>query len=151
MRSCQTYAELESFILSVDVEYKKAMKSTVQKFNKRKHTSDVVAEKSRHVDSPKNHLCVITLADGNCCTHSLSIAGFGDESKHIQIRAKTVIECVINKEKYLNHKYLSQGAVQVNEDVTLPEIYSMFSGQNAAGLSDNIVESVYEKEILSLR
>ena len=26
----------------------------------------------------------------------------------------------------------------------------MFSGQNAAGLSDNIVESVYEKEIMSL-
>ena len=70
--------------------------------------------------------------------------------KHIQIRAKIVIESVINKEKYLNHEYLSQGVVQVNEDVTLPEIYSMFSGQNTAGLSDNIVESVYEKEILSL-
>ena len=87
---------------------------------------------------------------GNCCTRSLSIAGFGDKSKHIQIRAKIVIESVINKEKYLNHEYLSQGAVQIHEDVMLPEMYSMFSSQNAAGLSDNIVESVYEKEILSL-
>ena len=71
-------------------------------------------------------------------------------SKHIEIRAKIVIESVINKEKYLNHEYLSQGAVEVREDVTLPEIFTMFSGQNAAGLSDNIVESVYEKEIMSL-
>ena len=81
MTSRQTYAELESFILSLDVEYKKVMKCTVQKFKKKKHTSDVIAEKLRHADAPKNHLSVITLADGNCCTHSLSIVGFGDDSK----------------------------------------------------------------------
>ena len=117
---------------------------------KKKHKLDVIAETSKHTDSPQNHSPVLTLGDVNCSPHSLSNAGFGDDSKHIEIRAKIVIESVFNKEKYLNHEYLSQGAVEVCEDVTLPEIFTMFSGQNAAGLSDNIVENVYEKEIMSL-
>ena len=150
LESFQTYVELESYILSLEVEHTKPMKCSVQKFKGKKHKLDVIAEISKHTDSPQNHSPVLTLGDGNCCPHSLSIAGFGDDSKHIQIRAKIVIESVINKEKYLNHEYLSQGAVEVCEDVTLPEIFTRFSGQNAAGLSDNIVESVYKKEIMSL-
>ena len=109
----------------------------------------MIAEISKHTDSSQNHSPVLTLGDGNFCPCSLSIAGFGDDLKHIEIRAKIVIENVIIKEKYLNHKYLSQGAVEVRKDVTLPEIFTKMQ-QNAAGMSDNIVESVYEKEIMSL-
>ena len=148
--SFQTYVKLESYILSLEVEHTKLMKCIVQKFKGKKHKLDVIAEISKHTDSPQNHSPVLTLGDGNYCPCSLSIAGFGDNLKHIEIRAKIVIESVINKEKYINRKYLSQGALEVREDVTLPEIFTMFSGQNAAGLSDNIVESVYEKEIMSL-
>ena len=70
--------------------------------------------------------------------------------QHIEIQAKIVIESVLNKDKYLNHEYLAQSTVEVRTDVTLPEIFAMFSGQNAAGLSDNIIETVYEKEVISL-
>ena len=132
VKSCQfwscskTYSELESYILSLYPEHTKAIKCTAQKFKKMRHTLELIAEKLKHTDAPKTHLSVITLGDGNCCAYSLNITGFGNDSKHIQIRTKIVIENVINKEKYQNHKYRSQGAVQVWKDVTLPEIYSMF-------------------------
>ena len=90
--------------------------------------------KCPNTDSPQNHSPVLTLGDGNCCPRSLSIAGFGDDSKHIEIRVKIVIESVINKENYLNQEYLSQGAVEVREDVTLPEIFTMFFGSKCSRL-----------------
>ena len=93
----QTYSELESYILSLYPEHTKAIKCTVQKFKKMRHTLELIAEKLKHTDVPKTHLSVITLGDGNCCAYSLNITGFGNDSKHIQIRTKIVIENVINK------------------------------------------------------
>ena len=62
----------------------------------------------------------------------------------MQIRANIIIESVIKKEKYLNQDYLAEGLSVVHQDVTLPEVYAMFFGQNAAGLSENVIETVYE-------
>ena len=61
-----------------------------------------------------------------------------------------MIESVVNKLRYLDHGYLSSGFQNIPQDVTLPEIYAMFSGQNSAGLSDNVVETVYEREVMSI-
>ena len=141
--SFSTYSDLETYVLSLNEEYTKAVKYVVQKFRKCRHRVDIVAKKSMHTDSPANVVPVVTIGDGNCCPRSLSIAAFGDDSRQLELRAKIILESVVNKEKYLNQDYLAEGLSVVHDDVTLPEVYAMFSGQNAAGLSENVIETVY--------
>ena len=150
LNSFSTYTQLENYVFSLDENYTNSMKCAIQRFRKCRHRIDGVAQKSLHVDAPENVLPVVTIGDGNCCPRSLSIAAFGDDSRHIEMRAKIVVESVLNKERYLSHEYLAQGATGVREDVTFPEVYAMFSGQNAAGLSENIIETVYEHEIMGI-
>ena len=59
------------------------------------------------------------------------------------MRAKMVVESILNKERYLSHEYFAQGATELCKNVTFPEVYVMFSGQNAAGVSENIMEKVF--------
>ena len=66
------------------------------------------------------------------------------------MRVKIILFSVLRKDKLLSHDYLSQGVFNLRQDITLPELYAMFSGQNPAGLSDNVVETVFEREIMSL-
>ena len=148
--SFSTYSDLETYVLSLNEKYSKAVKCAVQKFRKCRHRVDIVAKKSMHTDSPANVVPVVTIGDGNCCPRSLSIAAFGDDSRQLELRAKIILESVINKEKYLNQDYLAEGLSVVRDDVTLPEVYAMFSGQNAAGLSENVIETVYEKEVMGI-
>ena len=150
LNSFRTYNQLERYVFSLNEDYTNSMKCTIQRFRKCRHHVDFVAKMSLHVDAPENVLPVLTIGDGNCCPRSLSIAAFGDDSRHIEMRAKIVVESVLHKERYLSHEYLAQGASAVREDVTFPEVYAMFSGQNAAGLSENIIETVYEQEIMGL-
>ena len=74
----------------------------------------------------------------------------GDVSRTYKMRIQIILFSVLHKDKLLSHEYLSEGVSNLCEDITLPELYAMFSGQNAAGLSDNIVETVYEREIMNL-
>ena len=148
--SFSTCSDLETYVLSLNEKYSKAVKCAVQKFRKCRHWVDIVAKKSMHTDSPANVVPVVTIGDGNCCPRSLSIAAFGDDSRQLELRAKIILESVINKEKYLNQDYLAEGLSVVRDDVTLPEVYAMFSGQNAAGLSENVIETVYEKEVMGI-
>ena len=95
-----------------------------------------------HVDAPANHIPVYTCGDGDCLPQSLSIAAFGDHSRTYEMRVKMILFSVLHKDKLLSHEYLSEGVSNLREDITLPELCVMFSDQNAAGLSDNIVETV---------
>ena len=66
----------------------------------------------------------------------------------MELRVRIIIESVLNKEKYLDHQYLSLGTQYARTDVLLPEIYCMFSGQHSAGSVANVVERVFENKIL---
>ena len=48
------------------------------------------------------------------------------------MRVKIILFSVLHKDKLLSHEYLSEGVSNLHEDITLPELYVMFSGQNAA-------------------
>ena len=39
-------------------------------------------------DSPQNCIPIWTVGDGDCLTHTLSIACFGDDSKNVELRAR---------------------------------------------------------------
>ena len=78
--SFPTYSELETYVLLLGPEYTKCMHCTVQKFRKRIHVVDDIAQKSKPPDAPQNHLYTVTARDGNCCPRTLNIGGFGDDS-----------------------------------------------------------------------
>ena len=145
-----TYNELESYVFSLSTDYTKPIKCSIQKFRKCRHRLDKIAHKALHTDAPQNVIPVVTLGDGNCFPRSLSIAAFGDDSRHVEIRSKIVMESVLHKDMYLSNEYLAEGVEVLRDDVTFPEVYAMFSGQNAAGLSENVIESVYEQEVMGL-
>ena len=48
------------------------------------------------------HVALRTNGDGNCLYRAASILAFGDESKHLEMRVRTVVELACNKLRYLN-------------------------------------------------
>ena len=148
--SYPTYSEMENYVFSLNPQHTSVTKCSVQKFRRTRHRIDTVAQQSMHTDAPPNHVPVFTVGDGDCFPRSLSIATFGDDSRTYEMRVKIILFSVLHKDKLLSHDYLSQGVFNLRQDITLPELYAMFSGRNAAGLSDNVVETVFEREIMSL-
>ena len=55
-------------------------------------------------------LPIMITSDGSCCPWSISIALFGNENRHKEIRLRIVIEAVLHKDRYLNEEYLTFGA-----------------------------------------
>ena len=148
--SYPTYSEMENYVFSLNPQHTSVTKCSVQKYRRTQHRIDTVAQQSMHTDAPPNHVPVFTVGDGDCFPQSLSIAAFGDDSRTYEMRVKIILFSVLHKDKLLSHDYLSQGVFNLRQDITLPKLYAMFLGQNAAGLSDNVVETVFEREIMSL-
>ena len=64
------------------------------------------------------------------------------------------MEGIINREYYMDNGYLSKGATLIHSRGTFLQQYALFSGQyfHAVGRNvDDIVNTVYEKELLSLK
>ena len=54
------------------------------------------------------HLTPITsIADGNCFPRSLSMLMYGNQSSHVEMHMRIIVEGAVNKNKYLNNGYLS--------------------------------------------
>ena len=43
----------------------------------------------------------VVMGDGNCLFRSFSLAIFGTEDRHIELRARAVMELVLNEDHYL--------------------------------------------------
>ena len=64
------------------------------------------------------------------------------------------MEGIINREYYMDNDYLSNGATLIHSRGTFPQQYALFSGQYfhpVGGNIDDIVNTVYEKELLSVK
>ena len=62
--------------------------------------------------------------------------------------------CKTNKQIYLDDAYLRNGATYIHKCGTFPQQYALFSGQYihaGFGNVNNIVEIIYEKEIVTLK
>ena len=145
-----TYSDLENYIESLPKKLLKPLKCAISKFKPLKHSIDNVAKMSLPHDSPCNYIPVFTVGDGNCFPRSLSCACFGDDSRHVLLRAKIVVEGVYNKQRYLDNSYLSMGLNSLQNESSFTEQYALFSGQYAHGNIDEIIECVYEKEMLEM-
>ena len=60
-----------------------------------------VAQSGIPEDSPQHFKAVKTEGDGNCLCHALSKAFFNEDTKHLEIRVRIIIEAILHKEKYL--------------------------------------------------
>ena len=145
-----TYSELENYVESLLKKLLKPLKCAVSKFKPLKHSIDNVAKLSIPKDCTHNLIPVFTIGDGNCYPRSLSCAAFGNDSRHVLLRAKIVVEGVYNKQRYLDNNYLSMGSNSLRTEGSYSEQYALFSGQYAHGNIEDIIESVYEKEMLEM-
>ena len=145
-----TYSELENYVESLSKKLLKPLKCAVSKFKPLKHSIDNVAKLSIPKDCTHNLIAVFTIGDGNCYPRSLICAAFGNDSRHVLLQAKIVVEGVYNKQRYLDNNYLSMGSNSLRTEGSYSEQYALFSGQYAHGNIEDIIASVYEKEMCEM-
>ena len=80
----------------------------------------------------------------------MSIACFGDDTRHVELRARIVVEGVYNRPRYLDNDYLAVGSKSLRKKGTFTKQYVLFSGQYAHGDLQDVIESVYDNEMLAM-
>ena len=149
--SFTNFEDLEEYIETLDRSmFKPMVNRSVTKFSN-KFEIDTVAQEVIPSDFPSGYVPVSSIPDGNCCVRSLSTAVFGTQDRHEEIRCHLVLESVLNKDRYLNEEYLRKGASVINPNVSCVEQYALFSGQYIHGHMDDVLETIYENEIMSIR
>ena len=120
-------------------------------FNKEADEVDNVAQQNIPTDGPSKDAvyAVKTRGDGNCLPRALSKAYFGTDARHLEVRARIVIEGIVNAPHYLHQKCLERGAINKREMETIPKIYASYSDFYVSGqkITDNTVEYMYWAEL----
>lgn len=83
-------------------------------------------------------------AAGNCLSRSGSIFAFGHDNWHREIRARIVMELVINEGLYIDNEYLRRGTdIKCN----VKENFAQYSEIFTPGiiLTDHIIASIFEE------
>ena len=111
---------------------------------------DDVAVMSLPCDSPRNCVPIWTVGDGDCLPHALSMACFGDDKRNVELRARIIVEGVYNKPWYLDNNYLGLSLNSLRQQGTFTEQYALFSGQYAHGDLQDVIESVYDNDMLTM-
>ena len=99
---------------------------------------------------PQDFHAIWSNADGNCMCRAASTGYCGDESMHLEIRARTVLSGIVHKEHYVTDECLKRGASLIRNDETLPEIYVKYSDHyvNGQRITLHTVDYIYLKELL---
>ncbi|XP_052073589.1 uncharacterized protein LOC127711546 isoform X2 [Mytilus californianus] len=111
---------------------------------------DLIPKDALHPDFT-SWLPVQVIGDGNCLPRSASVACFGTETDHQEIRARIVIEMCLHVEKYTSNEYLNRGIdLPKKEAENLRKSYTMFSEQYTAGdkITNAVINRVYQAEAL---
>ena len=88
---------------------------------------DHVAQSEIPLDEPTNLRAVATIGDRNCMFPALSKSYYNDDSYHIELRVRLVLEGVIIRDKYLSDDYLERGASVVHKNADFPTVFATFS------------------------
>ena len=98
-------------------------------------------------------LSVQVLGDGNCLPRSASVACFGSETDHHEIRVGIVIEMCLHVDKYTDNDYLNREIdLPINEADNLLKTYTTFSEQYTVGdkLTNAVINRVFQAEALEV-
>lgn len=161
LQSAQTFEELQvvSTELKNDLKFRNysiQIDSSVNMLS-----NNLVADKVAFDILPKrtipegysNRLPVRVQGDGNCLARAASVACFGREEKHEEIRVRIVVELVFNKKIYLDNDYLNIGMnFSYPESANLLKTCAMFSEKYTPGdmITPAVIERIFEEETLSV-
>ena len=117
MEACKTYQDLHKVAIDLSAKMPDLRPFTGEiPFKVESEYIDAAATESLPADGPKHVYAVKTTGDGNCLCRALSRAFYGDESMHAELRARIVVEGIINMKKYLDQHHMEKGASLVRED-----------------------------------
>ncbi|CAC5413754.1 unnamed protein product [Mytilus coruscus] len=95
-------------------------------------------------------LPVCVVGDGNCLPRSASVACFGNETAHKEIRARIVVEMCLYKHQYVDNEYLNKGVdLPQKEAKNLVKTYAMFSEKYTPGdkITNEVISRIYDAEV----
>ena len=110
---------------------------------------DTVAQHKIPSDGPRHLTAVATKGDGNCLCRAVCKGYFNDDSKHVELRVRIVMEGVLNKEKYLSDEFLQRGATCIHSNANLPTVFTTFSEYYMPGqrVTEDAISCIYSMEI----
>ena len=74
---------------------------------------------------------------------SLSWLVYGTEDKHIEMRSRIMIDCVMNSYKYTDHSYLMQNTTNTHKKcIDIYEYYCSYSGVTNVGKRDTHAQGI---------
>ena len=160
MQDCRDYPTLEKKCLVWHWQGLHPLQPRVQPLQPRVQPSyfkpgcdsnDQVAQKEIPPDGPMNLLAVWIEGDGNCLPPSLGKGYFNDSSRHLEMRARMVIEGIVHKEYYLCDSCLERGASCIHGNADLPTVFATFSEfyTSCQKLTQDAVEDMYCMEMYS--
>ena len=99
-------------------------------------------------DGPQDVHAIKIPGDRNCLCRSVSYSYSGDNSMHIEMRLRIIVEGVIHKDKYMSNTYLVKG-LSIDRAEPLPYLYVQYSDYyvNGQRITDNTVEYIYSREL----
>ena len=114
-------------------------------------TLDCVAQSEIPKDGPTHLKVVATKGDGNCLTRSVSKGYWNTDVHHVEVRARMVMEGVINMKHYISDECLERGATFIHQNADLPTVFTTFSDFYTPGqkITKEMIAAIYCLEVYS--
>ncbi|WAR13822.1 LOW QUALITY PROTEIN: VRTN-like protein [Mya arenaria] len=109
LMQCQTYKEVQQATLDTVLPPLPSLPEVTFVTHKRVVDNSAVKLLTDEVEC-MGLLPTNIYGDGNCLPRCGSVLIYGDEEKHLDIRARIIMELVVNEAKYLDDKFLEEGS-----------------------------------------
>ena len=118
-------------------------------FNSTTDSIDKIALALIPDDVPGDLVPIWTTGDGNCLGHALSKGFSGTDEMHVEIRARILLNGILNKDEYISARCLNRGAALIRDTESLPAIYTKYSDFYVSGqkLTEDTIEYMYCREL----
>ena len=112
---------------------------------------DMVALHCLPDDAPEIIAPVSIEGDGNCFPGSISYLLYKTERRYMEIDVRIVYEAIKNLQSCLDDNYISGGAVNFYDHITLPEQYAQYSHNYVpnTGIPLDVV-ALYKQEVMDI-
>ena len=149
MESCISYSSLQCMAEKMKDKLPPICLRKAVPFKIESEFIDATATETLPIDAPQDVYAIATIGDGNCFCRALSRAYCGDDSMYMELRARIVIEGIVNRDMYLSNDIMERGATIAREEESIPETYAKFTDNYISGqrLSKIMIEFLYAQEL----
>ena len=152
LESCNDYNQLETIAIKLkDALPELKPRNESARYCPISDKINKVAQSEIPPDGPVHLKAISTISDGNCYFKALNKSFYNDDRHHVELRARTVLEGVINKDNYLSDNCLERGASCVHGNADLPTVFATFSEFYTPGqkLTPDTITAIYCLEMNS--